>query len=121
MVVAAVDTITGGYEVFDETTPIDELPLAVISSASIPAVFVHREYKGYVLMDGGTVWNSNLISAVNKCMELVDSKSKIVIDVATCHYVDMPITNETSTTLHNIMRYREITKYYKSVDDIIDF
>lgn len=86
MAVAAVDTQTGAYEVFDETTPKDELPLAVISSASIPAVFPHREYKGYVLMDGGTVWNTNLISAVNKCLEVVDSKKKIVVDIAVCHH-----------------------------------
>jgi predicted acylesterase/phospholipase RssA len=39
--VSADDSITGGYEVFDETTPREELPQAVISSASIPGVFPH--------------------------------------------------------------------------------
>jgi hypothetical protein len=27
------------------------------------------------MMDGGTAWNDNLITAVNKCLEIVDDES----------------------------------------------
>jgi predicted acylesterase/phospholipase RssA len=74
-IVSADDTRTGEYHTFDESTPREELPTAVISSASIPAVFPDRNYKGYILMDGGTVWNTNLVSAVQKCMDMGFEKS----------------------------------------------
>jgi len=67
IIVSTVDTTTGAYLHFDESTPIEELPQAIISSASIPAVFPDQHYKGGILMDGGTVWNTNLVSAVEKC------------------------------------------------------
>jgi predicted acylesterase/phospholipase RssA len=41
-----------------------KLALDVTSSASIPFVFPHVEMDGRTLMDGGTVWNTNLVSAV---------------------------------------------------------
>ena len=47
----------------------------VVSSASIPFVFPHRYIDNKVLMDGGTVWNTNLVSAVDRCLELVDDES----------------------------------------------
>lgn len=71
-------------------------------------------------MDGGTVWNTNIVSAVNKCLEVVDSKSKIVIDIAICgHHEIAPIT-EAGNTISNLLRYREIKKYYSGMDDVIE-
>lgn len=35
-------------------------------------------------MDGGTIWDVNVISAVEQCLQIVDDVSKIVIDVAIC-------------------------------------
>ena len=35
-------------------------------------------------MDGGTVWNTNLVSAVDRCLEQVDDESQIIIDIALC-------------------------------------
>ena len=35
-------------------------------------------------MDGGTIWDVNVVSAIDQCMEIVDDESKIVIDIAIC-------------------------------------
>ena len=35
-------------------------------------------------MDGGTVYNINLEGAVQQCLDLVDSESKIIVDVFIC-------------------------------------
>lgn len=66
-VVSSVDVNTGKYVTFDDTMPFKDFPLLVIASASIPFIFPHRHYGEHILMDGGTVWNTNLISAVDKC------------------------------------------------------
>mmetsp|Transcript_9322 Transcript_9322/g.11411 ORF Transcript_9322/g.11411 Transcript_9322/m.11411 type:complete len:170 (-) Transcript_9322:145-654(-) len=42
-------------------------------------------YDGMVLMDGGTIWDVNLPSAVKQCNEMgVTDPSKIIIDIAVC-------------------------------------
>ena len=72
-------------------------------------------------MDGGTVWNTNLISAVDKCSSLGFAKSDIVVDIAICGHSEMKTLNATSNTISNIMRYWEIRKYYNSMDDVIEY
>ena len=64
--VSAVDVNTGDYEVFDQSnTTFEELPQVCFASGSIPTVFPPQHYKGMVLMDGGTVWDVNVESAIN--------------------------------------------------------
>ena len=63
--VGAVDTNTGDFIVMDQTnTVIEDLAQSALSSGSIPAVFAPQHLNGYIFMDGGTVWNTNLNSAV---------------------------------------------------------
>ena len=68
--ISATEVNTGKYVIFDESTPFSDLPTLIIASASIPFIFPHRHYKDYILMDGSTIWNTNIISAVDKCAEL---------------------------------------------------
>ena len=51
------------------------MPLRVVASTSMPFVFPHRVIDGKVLIDGGSTWNSNLVAAINRCMEIVDDHS----------------------------------------------
>jgi predicted acylesterase/phospholipase RssA len=58
---------------------------AIVSSASLPALFPHQVWSdGVVCMDGGTVWNTNLASAIQRCEEIVDDHSQITMDVLVC-------------------------------------
>jgi predicted acylesterase/phospholipase RssA len=64
-VVAAVDANTGDYHVFNEiNTPWREVCDAVISSSSIAGVFPPHHYLDTCFIDGGTVWNVNIDSAI---------------------------------------------------------
>jgi len=72
-------------------------------------------------MDGGTVWNTNLVSAVEKCSSLGFAKSDIVVDIAICGHSELKTINETSNTISNLLRYWEIRKYYNSMDDVIEY
>ena len=55
-----------------------------LASGSIPGVFKPQFFDGRYLMDGGTVIDVNVPSAVEQCLELVDDESKIIIDIAIC-------------------------------------
>jgi predicted acylesterase/phospholipase RssA len=66
---ASVDVNTGDYFLMNNTN-LDfytDLSHAAMSSGSIPAVFPPQNFKGRILMDGGTVWNVNIDSAIKWC------------------------------------------------------
>lgn len=73
--VSAVDVNTGSYVVWGESVPRDQQYEAFVSSTLIPAVFPPNQWDGHLLMDGGTVWNTNLVTAVERCREQVDDDS----------------------------------------------
>jgi predicted acylesterase/phospholipase RssA len=61
-----------------------EFAQAALSSSSIPGFFPPQHFKSHVLMDGGTVWNVNIDSAVNQCREMGATNEEITIDVLVC-------------------------------------
>jgi predicted acylesterase/phospholipase RssA len=75
---------TGSYVTFDETQP--EMAKMIVSSSSIPFAFTPQVWNypdgsQVVCMDGGTVYNTNLVSAVKRCRETVDDDSEITLDI----------------------------------------
>jgi len=100
-----VDINTGDYVTFNETLPISDLPTVIVSSASLPFIFPHRQHDGKLLMDGGTVWNTNLVSAVDRCMELVDDSSKIIIDIILCDTAKLKKDFDMESAMGNYLRY----------------
>ena len=57
-------------------------------------------------MDGGTVYNTNLVSAVNRCKEIVgDDESKIILDIVVCSSYDLPAWTETKNAMSNYLRF----------------
>jgi predicted acylesterase/phospholipase RssA len=84
-VVAAVDSNNGDYVVYNEkNTPLEELPRRYLASSSVPFVFPSQLIEGRTMMDGGTVWNTNLESAVERCREMVERDEDIIMDVIVC-------------------------------------
>ena len=72
-------------------------------------------------MDGGTVYNTNLVSAVEKCLELVDSPAKITMDIVICGHAEMDALEKPGNTISNYLRYRAIKKYDHALDDVLEF
>jgi len=83
---SAVDVNTGEYVLFNNTNLdyFTELSHAAMSSGSIPGVFPPQWFKQRWFMDGGTVWDVNIDSAIEQCLKKVDSYDKITIDVFLC-------------------------------------
>ena len=69
VVMSAVDVNTGEYVDFTrDNIELWELPHAAVSSASIPFVFPHHNWRMGTFMDGGTVINVNVAAAINECI-----------------------------------------------------
>lgn len=82
IVVSAVDANTGTFVNMDETWP--DLPREIVSSSSIPVLFPDQDWRDeglpYTMLDGGTAYGLDLVSAIRRCRELVDDDSKITVD-----------------------------------------
>jgi hypothetical protein len=72
-------------------------------------------------MDGGTVYNTNLVSAINTCREQVDDDSEITIDIIICDSTELDSWTDQSNALANYMRFKELKDYHDKVADVYDF
>jgi len=54
---------------------------ACVSSASLPGLFIPQVYEGSVYIDGGTAMGLDAITAVERCLEYVDSEEKVTLDI----------------------------------------
>ena len=117
--VSAVDANTGDYNAMtDKNTSFEDLPRSVMSSASIPVVFPALSLNGKVNMDGGTVWNTNLDSAIEQCLEIVDDPKDIIVDVAICGYSHLPELEVKKNALEDFLEAKSIRDYYHSTSGI---
>jgi predicted acylesterase/phospholipase RssA len=72
----SVNVETGEFHNFTEkNTSLEQLPDAVIASSSVPGAFPPHYYQGNYYMDGMTAWNTNMSSAITRCLEIVDDES----------------------------------------------
>ena len=94
------------------------MPIRFLASSSVPFVFPNQHIDGRILMDGGTVWNSNLEGAVERCREIVNRDEDIIMDVIICSDGKLDTLNVTGNTINNYLRSYELSSYHKSVGDV---
>ena len=124
MMTAAVDVETGQFVVtdFDDLKP-DEFVDGIVTSASVPFVFPPTKFRGKYLMDALSCgWNVNMLSAIEKCMEIVDDPSNIIVDIIVMYPETNQRLNETDqSTFENYMRANSLHSYYVLLSDIYAF
>lgn len=114
-----MDIVTGNYVVFNETT--HDPVKAIVSSASLPVIFPHQVWPdGVVCMDGGTVWNTNLASAIQRCEELVDDHKDIILDVIICDDYTESTWNDQNNAINSFQRFSDIKSHYQDIADVYD-
>jgi hypothetical protein len=69
-------------------------------------------------MDGGTVWNTNLETAIERCHEIVDKDEDIIMDVIICSDGKLDVINATDNTINNYLRSWGLSSYHKAVGDV---
>lgn len=78
----AVDVNSGDFIAMDQDNcPFEDLPTCALASASVPVGFPPRHWNGYVLMDGGTMWDVNIDSAINQCIAMGFKETDIIVDM----------------------------------------
>ena len=69
-------------------------------------------------MDGGTVWDVNVDSAINQCLEIVDSLEDIIIDVAICGYTKRTGHTISKNAMDNFMAARDEREFYSNTNTV---
>ena len=116
--VASVDLQTGEYHEFNQSnTNYYDFGQAALASGSIPGVFPPMSMVGSYFVDGGTVWNINIDSAINQCLDMGAAPEEITLDVLVCHR-RVPKHAETGSSVDNWHIKRDIQKYYGDMDNI---
>merc|ERR1719468_1037543 len=120
--VTSAEVNTGAYVEFDQTNiTFNELPKAAVASASMPGMFNPMVWPGHgIFMDGGTVFNINIESAVHQCLDLVNDESKITVDVLICNApVEPEVIESLDGTRDAIARQHDLRKYYSATSSIV--
>ena len=135
LIVSANDANSGAYismHLYNSTMSNEQKVASIVGSASVPFAFppynMSRFGLPYLLMDGGTTWNNNMISGINECHKLgFKDDSQIILDIIVLNsdHLDVdPITNNTTPdltmkmtlgwpqTISNYFRERTIKGYY---------
>jgi Zn-dependent M32 family carboxypeptidase len=73
------------------------------------------------MMDGGTEWNINLVSVVQKCREQVESDADIILDIVSCWtHTEKPFS-VSMDTFENYYRVKQMQKYFSKMNDVVEF
>lgn len=121
-VVAATSVQSGDEIVYNSDIPWADWPRAVVSSASIPAVFPTQHFYGDVLMDGGVCsWGVNPVMAIQECLKIVDDTSKITMDIVMEEQVIIDeLDNDDFQAMGHYMRARQIKKYNAGMANVFE-
>jgi len=116
---------SGTFHVFNET--IYDPAKATMSSGSIPLAFpqVKWQKEDWFMGDGGAMHTFNIVSAIQRCRELVDDDSKISLDVILTlsqpgSIAPYPKHNLT-LDLDNLRRKHTIHKNYHDARDLAEY
>jgi len=123
---AGVDSVNGNYVIFNETLSNEDKINGVMTSSAIPFAFKRQDWNfdGSMLygIDGGSVWNINIASAIQRCHELVDDDTKITVDTIDCFTKGQLAYkgDDKSHAIHNYNRYYDIKNYHEGVADLFE-
>lgn len=116
--VGTVNLNNGNFDNFNETVGPSNLIESAICSASIPIFFPFQTYAGGQYVDGGTLYNMDIDSAVNRCLDVTGDYSKIIVDIAGCHHYSLNASDTELKSYEVLQRVQEIHSYDKGLYEL---
>lgn len=121
--VSCADANTGEFVEWNQkNTNYYDFGQAGLSSGSIPVVFPPQVFQGATCMDGGTVWNTNIDSAINQCLDMGATREEITIDIVNVGGTNFNPTpeHEANNSIGNFMMARDLASYYKETMNMLE-
>lgn len=121
--VNAVNSNDASIWTFNESLPYQDLPKAIVASTSMPFAFPHMRFQGKEFIDGGSVWNIDFSTAVQRCEEIVGKdRSRITVDIILCSGKHKHVHKETEkwSTREIKQRLEELKSFYSTMNDVVE-
>lgn len=108
VVITNADTGKGEHVDFNAsaTIPDDAIP-TIVASSSIPFAFppLYKDDNFYI--DGGCVWNLDILGAIRRCKEIVEDDEDIIIDIILCSTYNLTEPGE-------LKKYKPMDHYFRA-------
>lgn len=119
--IGIVDALEGSYKEFSEAniTSGDNLVQSLFASFAIPGFFPPVNAFGSKWFEGSAVYQIDIPTAINKCLEQT-SEENIVVDIvltSSAHLKQVDAKDYRAISM--MFRYLEINSYYHSMDGIL--
>jgi len=106
----------GQFSDFNETVGNENLIEAVMCSAAPPLFFPSQDFEGYSWADGGCMCNLEVFKAVERCLDVVESESQVIVDMIFCQGQEMAPKNGANWTTYDVFtRSKDIHSYDNSM------
>ena len=110
----------GTFVRFDESLSHEDIITAVRASSAMPILFPYVEFNGETYIDGGSVLNLDVGGAIERCREITDNDTDIIVDIILCTGAFLKdIDQSQDTTLQMLDRYLQIDSFANSLDDLL--
>lgn len=110
---------TGLYKNFYAEDLDAHLNEILFASFSFPGLFPPTDSMGSTWFDGSTIWDLDISSVVNKCLE-THEESDIVLDVILTSKQDLPVVDASNyNSIKMLKRYLEVARYYSNMDGLL--
>mmetsp|Transcript_14016 Transcript_14016/g.23813 ORF Transcript_14016/g.23813 Transcript_14016/m.23813 type:complete len:303 (-) Transcript_14016:62-970(-) len=117
-----VDVLDGSYVDFSDknVTQGTNLIDALYASMSIAGFFPPADVLGTSWFDGSAVWDIDIFSAVNRCIDLGFKNEDIIVDVIMTSSANLKeVEAEDYKSIGMLFRYLEISSFYNSMDGLL--
>lgn len=114
--------LDGKYMDFTEknVTRGDNLVDALYASMSFAGFFPPADVLGSSWFDGSAVWDIDIFSAINRCVEKGFKNEDIVVDVIMTSAANLKeVQAEDYKSIGMLFRYLEISSFYNSMDGLL--
>ena len=119
--IGITDVLKGTYkDMHSEDLTGDDFYNAMYAEFAYAGFFPPVDAMGSEWFDGSTIWDLDIFSAVNKCVDDGFADTDIVVDVAMTSAKTLKVVDASSyKSIHMLWRYLEVSRYYSSMDGLL--
>ena len=119
--IGITDVLKGTYkDMHSEDLTGDDFYNTMYAEFAYAGFFPPVDAMGSEWFDGSTIWDLDIFSAVNKCIDDGFAASDIVVDVAMTSAKTLKVVDASNyKSIHMLWRYLEVSRYYSSMDGLL--
>ena len=118
--IGITDVLKGTYkDMHSEDLTGEDFYDTMFAEFAYAGFFAPVDAMGSEWFDGSTIWDLDVFSAVNKCLETHEDKDVVVDVLLTSAKTLKTVDASDYKSIHMLWRYLEVSRYYSSMDGLL--